>query len=114
MFGGFKELAIISSASTLIIALGVSIATFKLRRNKKFVSNGKTFRIPGGYIVPILSIIVILLFLSNLSENKILGFGLLIAILTILYFLINSKLVKRQTKKIRLLYSSNNENDSIK
>lgn len=114
LFGGFKELAIISSASTLIIALGVSIATFKLRRNKKFVSNGKTFRIPGGYIVPILSIIVILLFLSNLSENKILGFGLLIAILTILYFLINSKLVKRQTKKMRLVHSSNNENDSNK
>jgi amino acid transporter len=112
--GDCKELAIISSASTLIIALGVSIALFKLRRNKKFVSHGKTFRIPGGYIVPILSIIVILLFLSNLSENKILGFGLLIAILTILYFLINSKLVKRQTKKMRLVHSSNNENDSNK
>jgi amino acid transporter len=99
-FGGFKELAIISSAAALFISLGMSIATIKLRRNKKFDSNGKTFRIPGGYIVPILSIIVILWFLSNLSENKILGFGLLIAILTVLYFLINSKLIKRLTKNI--------------
>ena len=97
-FGGFKELAIISSAASLFISLGVSIATIKLRRNKKFDSDGKTFRIPGGYIVPILSIIVILWFLSNLSENKILGFGLLTATLTILYFLINSKLIKRLTK----------------
>ena len=105
-FGGFKELAIISSAASLFISLGMSIATIKLRRNKKFDSNGKTFRIPGGYIVPILSIIVILWFLSNLSENKILGFGLLIAILTVLYFLINSKLIKRLTKNIAHLTDS--------
>jgi len=97
--GGFKQLAIISSAASLVISLGMSIAAIKLRRNKKFDSNGKTFRIPGGYIVPILSIIVILWFLSNLSVNKIWGFGLLIAIITILYFLINSKLIKRLIKK---------------
>lgn len=108
-FGGFKELAIISSASSLIIALGISIAPFKLRRSKKFISNKKTFRIPGGYIVPILSIIVILWFLSNLSENKILGFVLLIVILTILYFIINSKLLKRQTKNIVDLKDSTNK-----
>ena len=113
--GGFKELAIISSAATLIIALGVSIATIKLRRNKKYNSEGKTFKIPGGYTVPILSIIVILWFLTNLSENKILGFGLLIVILTILYFLINSKLIKRLTKNIvHLADSTKNENHSNK
>lgn len=99
-FGGFKDLAVISSASSLIIALGISIALIKLRRNGKYDSQGKTFRLPGGYIVPIMSSIVILWFLSNLSENKILGFGLLIAILTILYYLINSKLIKRLTKNI--------------
>jgi len=97
--GGFKELAIISSASSLIIALGISIAPFKLRRNKKFDSNEKTFRIPGGYIVPILSVIVILWFLSNLSENKILGISLFIIILTLVYFLINLKIIKSLTKK---------------
>ncbi len=96
--GGFKDLAIISSVSSLLIALGISIAPIKLRRNKKYESQGKTFRLPGGYIIPIMSSIVILWFLSNLSENKILGFGLLIAVLTILYFLINSKLIKRLTK----------------
>ena len=112
-FGGFKELAIISSAASLIIALGVSIALLKLRRSYKDDSQGKTFRIPGGYVVPIMSIIVILWFLSNLSENKILGLGLLIAILTILYFLINSKLIKRLTKNIEHLTDSpKNEDDS--
>ena len=114
-FGGFKELAIISSGAALFISLGLSIATIKLRRNKKFDSNGKTFRIPGGYIVPILSIIVILWFLSNLSKYKILGFGLLITILTILYFFINSKIIKRLTKnKAYLADSPNKENGGHK
>jgi len=99
-FGGFKELAIISSAAALSISLGLSIATIKLRRNKTFDANGKTFRIPGGYIVPILSIIVILWFLSNLSPNKLLSLGLFIIILTILYFIINSKVIKRLIAKI--------------
>jgi len=99
-FGGFKDLTIISSVSSLLIALGISVAPIKLRRNEKYDSQGKTFRLPGGYIVPIMSSIVILWFLSNLSENKILGFGFLIAILTILYFLINSKLIKRLTKNL--------------
>ncbi len=73
----------------------MSIAPIKLRRDKKYNALGKTFKIPGGYTVPILSIIVITWFLSNLSENKLLGFGILIAILTLLYFLINSKPIKR-------------------
>lgn len=93
--GGFKELAIISSSSSLIVALGVSIAVIVLRKNEQFNARGKTFKIPGGYMVPIISIIVIFWFLTNLSENKILGFGLLIAILTMFYFLINSNLLKR-------------------
>lgn len=99
ILGGFKQLAILSSASSLLISLGISLATIKLRRGKKFVSHGKTFKIPGGYIVPILSFIVILWFLSNLSENKILGIGIFIIILTLIYFLINSKIIKRLTKK---------------
>ena len=98
-FGGFEELAIISSAAALSISLGLSIATIKLRRNKKFDSNGKTFRIPGGYFVPILSIIVILWFLSNLSQNKLMGLGIFIIVLTIIYFIINSNIIKRLINK---------------
>ena len=97
--GGFKQLAIISSASSLVISLGISIATIKLRRNKNFISDPKAFRIPGGYAVPILSSAVILWFLSNLSYNKILALIIFIVFLTIIYFLINSKIVKRLNKK---------------
>ena len=97
--GGFKQLAIISSASSLLIALGVSFATIKLRRDKNFVSASKTFKIPGGYLVPILSSIVIVWFLSNLSLDKAITLGVVIFILSMVFLLLNSKRIKGLTKK---------------
>lgn len=100
--GGFTQLAIISSASALVISLALSIATIKLRRNKKFDPPSKTFRIPGGYTVPLLSSIVILWFLSNLSKDAILGMGIFIVILTVLYVIMNFKKMKDLTKNKRI------------
>jgi len=94
--GGFKELAILSSATSLLISLGVSIAVIKLRRDKSFKTDLKTFKIPGGYIIPILSSIAILWFLSNLSLNKMIAVGISIVVLSIIYFLIISKIVKEK------------------
>lgn len=99
--GGFKQLAIISSASSLLISLGISLATIKLRRDKNFVSDSKTFKIPGGYTVPILSSLFILWFLYHLSNDSIIGIGLFIIVLTIIYFLMNSKFIRRLTKNNR-------------
>lgn len=90
--GGFRQLAIIASAASLLLTLGISIAVIKLRRDKKnFDSKEKTFKIPGGYTVPILSSITTIWFLSNLSGTKALGLGAFIILITILYFLINFK-----------------------
>ena len=101
--GGFEELAIISSASSLIIAIGISIAPFKLRRRKDNDGNNDVFTIPGGYIIPVLAAIVILWFLSNLSWNKLVGFGMLMIILSIFYFLLNSTILLSQYKKLAQL-----------
>ena len=94
--GGFKELAIISSATSLLIALGISIAVIKLRIDKRFETDLKTFKIPGGFTIPILSSIAILWFLSNLSLNKMIAVGISIVILSIIYFLIISKIGKKK------------------
>jgi amino acid transporter len=96
--GGFQELAIISSAAVLVISLASIATVIKLRRNKMYEGNGETFKIPGGYTVPVLAMLAVLWFLSNLSPNKLLGFGVLIVILTVLYFIINSKLVQEWRK----------------
>lgn len=92
--GEFQQLAIISSASILLISFGISLATIKLRKDKKFAANNKTFKIPGGFAVPVLSSLVILWLLSNLSKNEILSFVTVIIIFTIIYFL--TRLIRKK------------------
>lgn len=92
--GGFKQLIILASASALLIYLGVVVATIKhryLNRNKNF---SDTFKIPGGYTIPVLAVIVILWFLSNLQRSELYNMGLFFLILTIIHLIINSKLFK--------------------
>ncbi|RPH33311.1 MAG: amino acid permease [Bacteroidales bacterium] len=81
--GEFKQLAIFSSSSVLLVYLGVAFSVIKLRQRKDDDSN--TFKIPGGYIIPILSIITILWFLSNLTPQEMLGILIMISVLSTIY-----------------------------
>ena len=85
--GGFKELAIISSASTLLIYLGISLATVKLKAVKlKNTPDG--FIVPGGYLIPVASSISIVWLLSKLSKEKIVMFAGVLLVLSLLFFII--------------------------
>ncbi|MEO6550072.1 MAG: amino acid permease [Ferruginibacter sp.] len=86
IFGAFKQLAIIASASSLIIYLWAVIATLKLRKNNSSISE-KTFKVPGGFIIPILAISVIVWLLSNLSGQELLGMVIFIFAFSLIYFL---------------------------
>jgi len=83
--GGFKQLAIVSGASTLLIYLGVVLATIKLRRTNSEVSE-KTFRIPGGIIVPLLASCVIIWLLSNLTKQEFTSIAIFIFVFSLIYF----------------------------
>lgn len=84
--GGFKQLAILSSASMLLIYFGVAISVLKLRRMK--VENAETtFRIPGGAIVPVAAMLVIVWLLASLSRNELLGVAIFIAVLTVAFLI---------------------------
>jgi len=84
--GGFAQLAVISSSSILLVYLGVILSVIKSRREAGKQTKNE-FRIPGGYLVPILSIFIIVWLLSNLEPKEVIGFGVYIAILTLVYFL---------------------------
>jgi len=84
-FGGFKQLAVISSAAILIIYLGVALAVIKLRRKGIEAKKAGSFRIPGGYTVPVLSVIIILFFLSSLTAGEIKTTLISIGILSLIY-----------------------------
>lgn len=84
-FGGFKQLAIISSATILLVYLGVSLSVLKLR--KIGASKEIGFKIPGGFIVPISSSIIIIWLLTNLERFEVFVIGGFICLLSVLYFL---------------------------
>lgn len=92
--GGFKQLAILSTSSVLLIYLGVALSVIKLRMKNN--TDTPSFKIPGGYIVPVTSIIIIIWFLTNLAIKEVIGMAIFIALLSLIYFVL--KFFKAGTK----------------
>ncbi|MDO3695068.1 amino acid permease [Wenyingzhuangia sp. chi5] len=89
LLGGFQELAIIASATILLVYLGVSLSVIKLRKNKTFDKND--FKLPGGATIPILSAIIIITLLFSLTKAEVIGIVAATIILTFLYLLKKKK-----------------------
>jgi len=89
--GEFRQLAMLSSASYLIIYLGVILAGIKFRMRGR--ADSEVLRIPGGYIIPVFSALVILWVLSNLPAYELKGMLIFITILVIVFLIIET--VKR-------------------
>lgn len=83
--GGFKQLAILASASILLIYLAVILATIKLRKKKQEASE-KTFKVPGGLVIPFIGIAAIIWLLTSLSKWEILSTIIFIGVVCIIYF----------------------------
>jgi basic amino acid/polyamine antiporter, APA family len=94
VFGGFKQLVVLASASILVIYLGVVLATIKLRKNSPEASE-KTFRAPGGLIIPILAVAVIIWLLSGLSNQELIAMAVFIMVFSVIYFA--AKLLRKKT-----------------
>ena len=81
--GEFKQLAMLSSASYLIIYLGVVLAGIKFRLKGEPFDD--MMKIPGGYLIPGIAVLAILWVLSNLPVNELTGMTIFIALLSLLY-----------------------------
>lgn len=81
--GGFKVLINIASAAMLLVYLGVVLSVIQLRR--KYPKEPDEFEIPGGVVVPILSSVVIIYLLAQLSGSQKIGILIFIGLLTLLY-----------------------------
>ena len=82
LVGQFRQLAVLSSASVLLIYLGVALAVIKFR--KKETENG-TFKIPGGIAIPIIAALSICWLLSNLTAEELLYSLIFIAFISLVY-----------------------------
>jgi APA family basic amino acid/polyamine antiporter len=103
VLGGFDELAVLASCSMLLIYLTVVLAMLKLR-SKKNTDDEKTFKVPGGYIIPVIAIAAIIWLLVNLERKEQLSTLVFIAIICIIYFVMkllqNKKLTAESTDNI--------------
>jgi len=84
--GGFKELAVLASGALLLIYLSVILATVRLK-TKKGQAAEKTFKVPGGLLIPLIGIAAIVWLLSHLSAKEILSTIVFILIICMIYFL---------------------------
>lgn len=84
--GSFEQLVILATASILLLYLGVACSVIKLRTIQK--TELGDFKVPGGNLIPLLSIGVIIYFLSNLSLKEIIGTVIFIAVLSLIFILI--------------------------
>jgi basic amino acid/polyamine antiporter, APA family len=84
--GGFKQLAVIASASMLLVYFGVAVSVIKLRKIQPYVAG--TFRIPFGFTVPVLAACTILYFLSHLKPNEKVGVIIFAASVSLIYLII--------------------------
>lgn len=103
--GGFKQLAILASAAILIIYLAVILATVKMRRKKEI--GEKTFKMPGGLIIPFIGIAAIVWLLTNLSKWEIGSTMIFIAAICVIYF------VMKKYKKRKTILEEMKKNDVI-
>jgi APA family basic amino acid/polyamine antiporter len=92
--GGFKQLAILASCSLLLIYMGVILAMLKFR-TKKELANEKTFKIPGGLLIPFIAIAAIIWLLAHLSRKEVISTSIFIAVISVIYFLMK-KFQKRK------------------
>lgn len=90
--GGFKALAILSSAALLLTYLAVCLAALKLRYTRPRLPGA--FRAPGGPTVALLASAVVLWVLSHSTRQEAVSMAALIA-LSILYYMIRRRAAVR-------------------
>ncbi len=91
--GEFKQLAILSSASYLLIYLGVVLSAVKFRITGR--TREGSYKIPGGYLIPGISALVILWLLSNLPSAELVAMVIFISLLTVIFLITNLFRIKQ-------------------
>lgn len=84
--GGFKQLAVIVSATLLLLYAGVVLATIKFRLAQQASKPG-TFKIPGGLTIPIIALLALGWFILQLELKEIIATSIFIGVLSLIYFL---------------------------
>jgi amino acid transporter len=84
LIGNFKQLILLASTAILLVYLGVVWAAWKIKLNKKRRAE-KGFSMPGGWVIPLLTTLIIFWLLFQLSLMEIYGTLAFLAISSLIY-----------------------------
>ncbi len=96
VFGGFRILAVFTVAGALLVYATVSLAVLKFRKIPEMKNKG--FTIPGGFVVPMLSVAICLSFLYNLKAKEMISVAVFLVLATVLFW--GLRWIKKEKKKV--------------
>lgn len=86
----FAAFAIISGGANCMVYVGVCAAAWWLQR-RGIAEHGKPFSMPGGPVVPLVSLGLMAYVLSTLTSKEWLAIGIALAVLVALYFVVRAR-----------------------
>ena len=92
--GGYKQLLILATLSSLLLNVGVALAAIKFRL-RPITNNQAAFTLSGGLAIPIATLIILCWFIGQSKSNEIIGTAVFIGVLSVLYLV---KLFKPKNK----------------
>ena len=84
MLNSFEALAIIANVSAALVYIGCAAAAWKLTRQRAPASQG-SFALPGGAVVPILTIVAIAFLLAAVTLREWSVLVVVLAVASVLY-----------------------------
>ncbi len=84
--GSFAGLMVVATLATLIVYLVCCLATIQLRRLNIRTEDALPFNVPGGPVVPVLAVAIVLWLMSASTRQEFIALGTMLGILTVIYF----------------------------
>jgi amino acid transporter len=83
--GSFAGLVVFATLATLIVYLICCLATIQLQRKDVRTEGATPFRVPGGPVVPVLALGVVVWLMSASTGREFVGLAIMIAVETVVY-----------------------------
>lgn len=82
--GGFRQLIVLATITLLITYAGVTLALikFRLKENKSYPAG---FKLPGGLLIPVVTLIILGWFLCQSKLEELIAVGIFLALLSVIY-----------------------------
>ncbi len=83
--GGYRQLLVVATISMMLLFVGVAMALIRYRLSRKLAGGPVGFKVPGGIIVPVLTLAALAWLLYHSKQDELIGIGIFTGALTVIY-----------------------------